>query len=103
MELGFHVPGLSQTFLLSYPLTLMCRLQTTQEFLLLRGHEFSHFLVTRKKLSLLHKTCNITVAEQGTLLRVLCLQVSGLENRDYCRRGSAALTIRHPSILKSWH
>jgi hypothetical protein len=28
---------------------------------------------------------------------------SGLENRDYGRRGSAALTTRHPSIHKSWH
>jgi hypothetical protein len=28
---------------------------------------------------------------------------SGLENRDYGRRGSAALTTRYPSIWKSWH
>jgi hypothetical protein len=28
---------------------------------------------------------------------------SGLENRDYGRRGSAALTTRHPSLRKSWH
>jgi hypothetical protein len=28
---------------------------------------------------------------------------SCLENRDYGRRGSAALTTRHHSILKSWH
>jgi hypothetical protein len=28
---------------------------------------------------------------------------SGLENRDYGRRGSAALIMRHPSIRKSWH
>jgi hypothetical protein len=37
---------------------------------------------------------------------VLCASVlvkSGLENRDYGRRGSAALTMRHPSIRKSWH
>jgi hypothetical protein len=27
----------------------------------------------------------------------------GLENRDYGRRGSAALTTRHPSNRKSWH
>jgi hypothetical protein len=36
----------------------------------------------------------------------LCASVlvkSGLENRDYGRRGSAALTMRHPSIRKSWH
>jgi hypothetical protein len=26
-----------------------------------------------------------------------------LENREYCRRESAALTMRHPSIRKSWH
>jgi hypothetical protein len=37
---------------------------------------------------------------------VLCASVlvkSGLENRHYGRRGSAALTMRHPSIRKSWH
>jgi hypothetical protein len=28
---------------------------------------------------------------------------SGLENRDYGRRGSTALTTRHSSIRKSWH
>jgi hypothetical protein len=28
---------------------------------------------------------------------------AGLENRGYGRRGSAALTMRHPAILKSWH
>jgi hypothetical protein len=28
---------------------------------------------------------------------------SGIEIRDYGRRGSAALTTRHPSIGKSWH
>jgi hypothetical protein len=28
---------------------------------------------------------------------------SGLENRDYGRRGSAALTTWHPSIRKCWH
>jgi hypothetical protein len=28
---------------------------------------------------------------------------SGLENRDYGRRGSAALITQHPSIRKSWH
>jgi hypothetical protein len=28
---------------------------------------------------------------------------SALENRDYGRRGSAALTTRHPSIRISWH
>jgi hypothetical protein len=28
---------------------------------------------------------------------------SGLENRDYGRMWSATLTIRHPSIRKSWH
>jgi hypothetical protein len=34
-----------------------------------------------------------------------CLKSSGssLEIRDYGRRGSAALTTRHPSIGKSWH
>jgi hypothetical protein len=37
---------------------------------------------------------------------VLCASVlvkSGLENRDYGRKGSAALTMRHPSIRKSCH
>jgi hypothetical protein len=28
---------------------------------------------------------------------------SGLENRDYGHRASAALTMRHPSVSKSWH
>jgi hypothetical protein len=28
---------------------------------------------------------------------------SGLENRDYCRRGSGALTTRYPFITKNWH
>jgi hypothetical protein len=28
---------------------------------------------------------------------------SSIENRDYGRRGSAALTTRHPSICKSWY
>jgi hypothetical protein len=28
---------------------------------------------------------------------------SGLENRDYGRKGSAALTVRNPSVRKSWH
>jgi hypothetical protein len=28
---------------------------------------------------------------------------SGLENRDYGRKGSAALTTRHPYVRKSWH
>jgi hypothetical protein len=27
----------------------------------------------------------------------------GIRNRDYGRRGSAALTTRHPSVSKSWH
>jgi hypothetical protein len=27
----------------------------------------------------------------------------GRENREYGRRGSAALTTLHPSIRKSWH
>jgi hypothetical protein len=27
---------------------------------------------------------------------------SGLKNRDYGRRGYAALTMQHPSIRKSW-
>jgi hypothetical protein len=28
---------------------------------------------------------------------------SGLENRDYGRKGTAALTTRNPSIRKTWH
>jgi hypothetical protein len=28
---------------------------------------------------------------------------SGIEHRDYGRRGSDSLTIRHPSIRKCWH
>jgi hypothetical protein len=28
---------------------------------------------------------------------------SGLENREHGRKGSVALTTRHPSICKSWH
>jgi hypothetical protein len=28
---------------------------------------------------------------------------TGLENRNYGRKGSAALTMRHPSICKNWH
>jgi hypothetical protein len=28
---------------------------------------------------------------------------SGLQKRDYGRKGSAALTMRKPSIRKSWH
>jgi hypothetical protein len=31
------------------------------------------------------------------------LIVSGLENLDYGRRGSVALTTGHPSIHKSWY
>jgi hypothetical protein len=27
----------------------------------------------------------------------------GLENRDYSRKGSAALTTRYPSIRKNWY
>jgi hypothetical protein len=36
----------------------------------------------------------------------LCASVpakSGLENRDYGPKGSAALAMRHSSIRKSWH
>jgi hypothetical protein len=36
------------------------------------------------------------------LLKLVFLHVPGLENRDYGRKGSAALTMRHPSIRKSW-
>jgi hypothetical protein len=49
--------------------------------------------------------------EQGTLSLVSTTEEllgrkssgSGVENQDYCSRGSAALTTRHSSILKSWH
>jgi hypothetical protein len=44
------------------------------------------------------KTCIIVI-----LLRASVLVKSGLENRDYDRRGSAALTTQHPYIRKSWH
>jgi hypothetical protein len=37
------------------------------------------------------------------LLLLLLLLLFGLENRDYGRRGSAALTMQLPSIRKSWH
>jgi hypothetical protein len=37
------------------------------------------------------------------LLLLLLLYQAGLENRDYGRRGSAELTMRHPSIRRSWH
>jgi hypothetical protein len=43
---------------------------------------------------------------QTTQLNQLCASVlvkSGLENRDYGRGGSAALTMRHPSVRKSWY
>jgi hypothetical protein len=38
-----------------------------------------------------------------SVLKFIEQQLSGLENRDYGRRGSAALTMRHPSIRRSWH
>jgi hypothetical protein len=39
----------------------------------------------------------------GDLVRGRGGEKDGDINRDYGRRGSAALTIRHPSIRKSWH
>jgi hypothetical protein len=36
-------------------------------------------------------------------LGLLLHRITGQENRDYGRRGSAALTMRHPSIRKSWY
>jgi hypothetical protein len=43
--------------------------------------------------------------ERGSneVLPASVLVKSYLENREYGRRGSAALTMRHPSIRKSWH
>jgi hypothetical protein len=49
--------------------------------------------------------------ERGPLSLVITIEelleikssVSGLENLDYGRRGSAALTTRHSSIRKIWH
>jgi hypothetical protein len=36
-------------------------------------------------------------------IKVHVTEISGLENLDCGRRGSAGLTTRHPSIRKSWH
>jgi hypothetical protein len=41
--------------------------------------------------------CSIEVHCASVLVK------SGLENRDYGRRGLAALTMRHSSIHKSFH
>jgi hypothetical protein len=49
--------------------------------------------------------------ERGPLILVSTIEellerknsCSGLENRDYGRRGNAALTTRRPSIRKSWY
>jgi hypothetical protein len=49
----------------------------------------------------------IVIMYKNTYMSHICSQVNkffaGLENRDYGRRGSAALTMRHPAIRKSWH
>jgi hypothetical protein len=42
-------------------------------------------------------------AEDEGKITVRCMLFPGLENRDYGRGGPAALTMRHPSIRKSWH
>jgi hypothetical protein len=55
--------------------------------------------------------CEVVGLERGPLSLVSTIEEllerkssgSGLESRDYDRRGSAALTTRHPSIRKSWH
>jgi hypothetical protein len=52
------------------------------------------------RIAQLHEVSYLVICE------VLCASVlvkSGLENQDYGRRGPAALIMRHPSILKSWH
>jgi hypothetical protein len=41
--------------------------------------------------------------DQRRALMNMVMKLPGLEKRDYGRRGSAALTTRHPSIRKSWH
>jgi hypothetical protein len=41
---------------------------------------------------------NAAVAVAGATVKILAVG-----NRDYGRSGSAALTLRHPSIRKSWH
>jgi hypothetical protein len=46
---------------------------------------------------------NIIIISSSEVLCASVLVKSGLENRDYGHRGTAALTMRHPSILKSWH
>jgi hypothetical protein len=46
----------------------------------------------------------VVVLERGPPSLVSTIEEgSGLENRDYGRRGSAALTTWHPSIRCSWH
>jgi hypothetical protein len=47
----------------------------------------------------------IKVPEDGNIIINIncCGDFSSLENRDYGRKGPASLTMRHPSIRKSWH
>jgi hypothetical protein len=45
---------------------------------------------------------HMTTAKFNEVLCASTLVKSGLENQYYSRRGSAALTMRHPSIRKSW-
>jgi hypothetical protein len=34
---------------------------------------------------------------------IIMIIIPGLEDSDYSRKGSAALTTRHPSVHKSWY
>jgi hypothetical protein len=64
------------------------------------------FLHVQKVSKRIYCSSVITIISFECSSEVLCASVlvkSGLENRDYGRRGSAALTMRHPSIRKSWH
>jgi hypothetical protein len=56
-------------------------------------------VVLKKFLGLIKKMDDCS----SEVLRASVLVKSGLENRDYGRRGSAALTMRHPSVGKRWH
>jgi hypothetical protein len=65
------------------------------EFDSLRYHIFCEVVdLERGPLSLVSKTEELLERKNSS---------SGLEIREYGRRGSAALTTRHPSIRKTWH
>jgi hypothetical protein len=75
-----------------------------------------HNTLPKRRLLVLH-TCRLFLPVSNTQIAVkgkqvfnyflnfflmLVIRYSGLENRDYGRRESAALTMRHPSFRKSW-